>query len=456
MTVAARTAVWAKAWPGLAGFDLTLDPADDMLAGSVAEIGDLDQAVVAYLRSGLEVAGVWQRLLAQDQPARTGSRDLGLQNHAQQNHGLRVLDFASGYGRVTRFLAPSLPGLEVADIDAAAVARQTEQFGVAAFVAPTDPADLSHSARGPARPFDWILVTSLFTHLPWEATRSWLQALTGVLAPDGILALTYHNIGLLGTSGDLSNTSSGDFVFTPSSESRVLSPQSYGSTWISRDCLADLLHQAVPGIHTSFHPRVFGERHDLVLASRDPRVRDLQPRRAPFGYFERAVVDPTAVELAGWALDLGTGEALATIEVWVDGARADAVLSQQSRCDVTARYGEATDQPVAYRLRFARPQLDTAAVVLVGHTREGVEGVLEARSLDGYRLRHAQLELAQERDEVRFWRGRFAEVESAHVARGLALASAQAALDAVAASRFWQARRAWFALKRRLGLPAIE
>lgn len=431
MTLSARTALWAQAWPGLADCDLAISPADDMLAGALDEIGDLDQAVVAYLRSGLEVAGVWRRLMAQDDTA-----------------GGMVLDFASGYGRVTRFLAPLLRDrLEIADIDARAVAQQAAQFGVRTFVAPADPFDLGRPSQ-----YSWVLVTSLFTHLPLEATRCWLRALAATVAPDGVLALTYHDVALLGAA----QHATGGFVFEPSSESRVLSTATYGSTWMSRAWLTEVWREAMPDFHLCFHPRVFGERQDLLLASRHPRVDSLVPRRAPFGYFERIEVDADSVSLHGWALDLGTGKALEALEVWIAGARVEAEVVQDLRPDVTGRYGLPPDQPVAYRVRFRRPQLDNQAIVLIGRTTLGVEGVLEARNLEGYRLRRAQLELAQERDEVRFWRGRFAEVEAAHVARGVELATARAKLEAVEASRFWRLRRSWFALKRRLGLPAIE
>ena len=79
---------------------------------------------------------------------------------------LRILDFASGYGRVTRFLAARLPpaSLWVGEIDPDAVEFQRVRFGVGGQVSAQRAADLAIDGR-----FDAVLASSLFSHLPKAA-----------------------------------------------------------------------------------------------------------------------------------------------------------------------------------------------------------------------------------------------------------------------------------------------
>src|SRR5436305_12946128 len=79
-----------------AGVDLAIHAGDEMLAFLAGTRGgDRDRALADYFLSGFQAAGVLRQLLDRwfGGAARAGS----------------VLDFASGYGRVTRFLARGLP-----------------------------------------------------------------------------------------------------------------------------------------------------------------------------------------------------------------------------------------------------------------------------------------------------------------------------------------------------------
>ncbi len=73
------------------------------------------------------------------------------------------LDFASGYGRLTRFLAARLTPrrVTVADVDRAAVRFCRAEFGVAGFLSATDPYRITIPGT-----YDLIFVGSLLTHLP--------------------------------------------------------------------------------------------------------------------------------------------------------------------------------------------------------------------------------------------------------------------------------------------------
>ncbi len=418
----------------LESIDLGIDPDDDMLEGARRELGgDLEQALVAYVRSGIEVSGTWRRLLAQ-LPATS-----------------RVLDFASGYGRVTRFLLPALgrERLTVADVDAAAMAFQQRHFGVESLVVPSSPAGFA-----PARRFDLILVTSLFTHLPEDLTRAWLERLLGLLEDRGVLALTFHDPRLLAPE----RFAPAGFWFEPVSESRVLDAATYGSTWIDPARLAGWMHELRPQARIDVFPRIFGERQDLALVDLDPSRR-LAVAHPPFAFLEGAEeLGDGRFALQGWGLDFGTSQPLAALELRAGGVAVESAVERFAHAAVAERFGLAASLPVGFRLtaRLGPITAATPPLALFGTTADGVRGLLETRTREGFLLRQAASTERLLRDEIRFWRGRFEEVETAHVARGVELARAEATLAAARASFFWRLRSRWFALKRTLGLPAAE
>src|SRR5262245_42806469 len=98
------------------GIDLDVWEDDEMYASLLAQHGNHDAAISAYLASGESIARAFARVLAWrfESFAKVG----------------RLLDFASGYGRTTRFLLESLPAerIWVADVQAAAVESQKRQF----------------------------------------------------------------------------------------------------------------------------------------------------------------------------------------------------------------------------------------------------------------------------------------------------------------------------------------
>src|SRR5687768_9709010 len=131
---------------------LEIDARDEMLEFlRMSFEGDRERALFAYFRSGLSIADAMAQVLRWrfGEPGRIGC----------------LLDFASGYGRVTRFLLREVPAERfwVSDIYADAVRFQEERFGVQGVASTILPEDFACAER-----FDAILVTSLFTHLPEE------------------------------------------------------------------------------------------------------------------------------------------------------------------------------------------------------------------------------------------------------------------------------------------------
>lgn len=124
-----------------------------------------------------------------------GGRSNAAQAHAAmvrvcgQKSPLRVLEFAAGYGRVSRYSADIFAGHQytASDIHPQACVFLKERLGVDAIVSATQPEELAIPS-----PFDFIFVLSLFSHLPDHSFGRWLAKLYSLLDRGGRLLFTTH------------------------------------------------------------------------------------------------------------------------------------------------------------------------------------------------------------------------------------------------------------------------
>jgi 2-polyprenyl-3-methyl-5-hydroxy-6-metoxy-1,4-benzoquinol methylase len=110
----------------------------------------------------------------------------------QDGRTMRLLDFAAGYGRVTRWLTTLFGSVTMSDLEQEMVEFQKREFGVDGFVSGADPAQ---AAAHPGR-YDLVFVFSLFTHLPESTWSQWLAALAGLVRPGGHLVFSTHSYEL--------------------------------------------------------------------------------------------------------------------------------------------------------------------------------------------------------------------------------------------------------------------
>ncbi|MER9413299.1 methyltransferase domain-containing protein [Mesorhizobium sp. M0589] len=139
---------------------------------------------------------------------------------------LRVLEFAAGYGRLTRHLQ-KLCELTVSDIHPEAVEFVSRHCGCPAYVSSKDPDQLKIPGQ-----FNVVAVISLFSHLPDRTFGRWLSALYALVAPAGYLIFT-----TIGESARLINpqipTPGPDGIaFEAGSEQIDLDIQDYGSSTV--------------------------------------------------------------------------------------------------------------------------------------------------------------------------------------------------------------------------------
>jgi len=166
-------------------------------------------AINNYFDDGADCAGKLRALIAEQRPVA----------------GARILEFAAGYGRVTRHLRNVVPEADVTacDIHPEAVAFLRESLGVAAAGSADSPKDFNLG-----QDFDVVFALSFFSHLPQSSWRRWLLALAEHTAPDGLLIFTTHGER---SRVNLANPEIGadGFWFKPESEQQDLPGNTYGS-----------------------------------------------------------------------------------------------------------------------------------------------------------------------------------------------------------------------------------
>lgn len=433
--------------PICAGVDLGVHEEDEMwrlfyYRGSE----NLDQSLVMYFHSGWKVWSAYRKILAWrfGAPERVG----------------KILDFASGYGRITRFLVHDIPPERVwiADIYERGVDFQRRRFGVHGLVSTTDPADFRCDER-----FDAILVSSLFSHLPAETFLAWLQRLRRLLAPGGVLVFSVHDEALLppGHPGEAELAARG-LHFEPESESASLSKAQYGTTWVTEAYVREILGR-VAGDDSAWsiarYERGFASLQDLYVAVDQPGVdfSGLDVTGGVDGVLDHCgFLFPRKIELSGWGVDRASGEPLREIRVRVDGEVAAVASEFHPRPEANALFPLERVQPVGWQLAFDLPEgtdrdsarLAVAAVDTAGREHEVFAGPLQVALLRSARMGvlYGHLEQQRLRSEHE------ATVTRLRTETQARIDHLEAQLAGMRASRFWKLRNAWFALKRRLGV----
>lgn len=142
----------------------TIEPGDTMFHGSEPYYFETGESALSAIKAALDNAG-------------------------KHSDGVRsILDYASGYGRVLRWLQADFPKarLIAVDTDTRALASLKRNLEVE-----TREADITTS-RPLGETFDLIWSGSLVTHLPEAATARLLKYWKDHLAPGGVLVFSAH------------------------------------------------------------------------------------------------------------------------------------------------------------------------------------------------------------------------------------------------------------------------
>jgi SAM-dependent methyltransferase len=216
--------------------------------------GHRERALVDYFRTGLAAARAIETLVQWWFGA--------------ARPGIRMLDFASGYGRITRFLVQrqAADRLWVADLVADAVEFQRRCFGVGGLVSTADPMELPCDES-----FDCIVVSSLFSHLPPASFAAWLRRLAALLRPGGLLLFSVHDVSLRPLFGKPpldaeALARSGGIHYE--SDSEIPGLQGYGSTWVDETFVHRAVAEASGGAGCVRLPRALSSFHDYYAVGR--------------------------------------------------------------------------------------------------------------------------------------------------------------------------------------------
>jgi SAM-dependent methyltransferase len=172
-----------------------------------------NDAVAYYFNDGARSAQHLQRLVCD--VCEVGDRPIDL------------LEFASGFGCVTRHLPRAVPSWKVVscDIHSAAIEFLSQRLGATAVLSTTAPEDLR-----PGGEFDVVFALSFFSHMPRQTFGRWMRALASVLRPGGHLIFTTHGAVSHAKHLRQMKLEEDGFSFLPASEQHDLNTADYGTT----------------------------------------------------------------------------------------------------------------------------------------------------------------------------------------------------------------------------------
>ncbi|MEO6458055.1 MAG: methyltransferase [Chloroflexia bacterium] len=290
------------------------------------------------------------------------------------------LDFASGYGRFTRFLVHKLPAdrIWVSDIQADAVDFQQAEFGVHGFVSTVDPADLECEQT-----FDTIFVASLFSHLPQATFTSWLRKLCSLLKPGGLLAFSVHGESSLPAGHTMPDTG---IWFGEASEIASVDTKDYGTAIVTEAFVRDAIVAATG--HPTYRRIQYGLQYHqdiyLVVNEPAPDFSGLSFAYLPHGTVEYCLwTAPGELRLRGWAADMSETGMPLEVQVFIDEQLQNKTAPSINRSDLREHFKDDRFLYAGWECSFHLPDDDPTQIITVkAISGNGVESLLYLGSIE--------------------------------------------------------------------------
>jgi SAM-dependent methyltransferase len=329
-------------------FNSTISENDEMYLFALQHFkGDKDRACIELLTTGKQSMDVIRQII------RWNFR--GFHNISA------FLDFASGYGRLTRFLVQELPKehIYVCDIYEDAIKFQHEQFGVHGIISAHVPEDYHDN-----RKYNCIFVASLFSHLPQKTFSNWLQRLYDLLTPDGILIFSVHDVAVLPSNLKMEEEG---ILFVPMSESRSLDANNYGSTYVTEEFIGKIINKITGKPSYYRMKKGLWWFQDIYVISKDPNRSfvDLNLSPGPLGYVDRCVLSDDGLCFDGWAADFGKDTSIKEVQIIANGKTAVTCLPSQERPDVAQAFQDESGLKSGFSCCLRRDALDPSDIVIV-------------------------------------------------------------------------------------------
>jgi hypothetical protein len=255
----------------------------------------------------------------------------------------RVLDFGSGWGRLTRALLHHVPPERIwaCDIYSDAVGWQAETFGVNGLVSVTDPARF-------ALPLDYSIVFagSVFSHLPDGLFQRWLRRLHAATAPRGLLAFSVHDAAYAPEGQAIGADGIG---YAEWSESGSLDARIYGRSYVEQNYVARAIRETA-GADARFKvfPRAIFENQDLyVVAGAEVDISGLTIIAQPLASFSKAGLEEQP--WSGWGVDPNPGHQIVRADLFIDERHAATMTPTPDNLAVAKFFPGAVNTPVSWR-----------------------------------------------------------------------------------------------------------
>jgi hypothetical protein len=235
--------------------DHSISPECENFHFAVERLGEVE-ARDYYLHSGHLVA---QSLLA------------FLADRGRNPGAMSLLDFANGYGRITRYFVRRFREVLVSDLEDDMLEFCRSRFGTPGFRSVDDPAKPWQVNRR----FDLVFCHSLFTGLPETTWFPWFRRLAELVESGGYLVISTQGAKfaakLLGEDPSTVGADDGPaFDFVAGNETRGrLDPRRYGTAFVS-DRFVRAAAAGVPGIELlqHFEAGAFDLFHDVYAFGR--------------------------------------------------------------------------------------------------------------------------------------------------------------------------------------------
>ncbi|MGF1492044.1 MAG: methyltransferase [Microcoleaceae cyanobacterium] len=395
------------------------------------------------------------------------------------------LDFACGYGRLTRFLIEALAPEKVwaSDIYAGAVEFQQQYFGVHGFhsASQTESYNLD-------RQFDCILACSFFSHMPERTFTPWMKVLCDRLTSRGILIFSVLGEEILPEHVQMSPT--GILFSSATSESESLDKQEYGTTFVTEAFVRRVLAEINPDLSIHRLPRGMCHYQDFYIVSPGQfnPVESLKFQHHPEGYLDDCNITPTGeIQLRGLAVDFNPGGSIQMVQVWSGDRLITEIQTSQPRPDLLEHFQQ-PNLPLntGWVGSIAPEQLSPQAMILLkAVNRAGLASIFEvfpvkqlmSRRQTLLELSRTEAQLQETETDLVVTRGKLEQTQmtleqsqaklsatektlgdcQTHLnSTEMALEQARNRIIAMESSKFWKLRTKWFKLKRAMGLPDQE
>jgi SAM-dependent methyltransferase len=184
----------------------------------------------------------------------------------EQRRPLEVLEFAAGYGCVTRHLK-KLDKYDVysCDIHPQAVDFLSDRIGVRAILSNRIPSELPVD-----RQFDVVFALSFFSHMPDAVWEPWLRRLLDFVADDGLLIFTTHGHKSVKYMRSPPPDEHG-YWFRAASEQKDLPADDYGTTVTTARYVVDKLHRLRDADLIYFEEGLWWGHQDACILRKMPR-----------------------------------------------------------------------------------------------------------------------------------------------------------------------------------------